>query len=290
MRFVLASLLILCAGNASAREAQSSTPQTPEHTQSKSTQSQAGESHVDKKIAKEPQTAVSAESNATTHYYQDDGRDKGIKEASDILLALFTAALVIVGYWQYRALKNHEKWMEKNVEIVTKVADAAKKNADAAEANAIAAEANTNTLKNIYRAWVLLEWKQRPGATAEQFDFYIKNWGQTPAKIELSALSGTIIPKEDLGDLPDADVFFITNNTLAPSESILIYSGNARPSDQKKWVPIANESNVFVWYGSVTYRDILNPSILHETGFCYWYSGRRSGLHVGGPAKYNTTT
>jgi hypothetical protein len=288
MRFVIASLLILCAVRAPSRSTQSPTRQSLQQTQNKSTQSQIDKAAASKEIPKEAQPSILAEGNSSSD--RDKGISKITKVISDGLLALFTLALVLVGYLQYRALHHHEKWMQKNVEIVTEIASAAKKNADAAEANAIAAEANTGTLQNIHRAWVLLEWKQAPGARAEQFDLYIRNWGQTPAKIELAALSETIIPKENLGDIPDAGVFFVTKNTLAPSESILIHSGNARTSDQKEWLAICDGSKVFVWYGSVAYRDVLNPIVPHETGFCYWYSARLTGLHVGGPDKYNKTT
>jgi hypothetical protein len=287
MRFVIASLLILCAVSAPSQSTQSPIRQNPQHTQNESALPQIDKTAANKEIHKEAPRSIPAEGKSSD-------RDKGIPEItkviSDSLLALFTLALVVVGYLQYRALRHHEKWMQRNVEIVTEIASAAKKNADAAEVNAIAAEANTGTLKNIYRAWVLLEWKQPPGSRAEQFDLYIRNWGQTPAKIEWAALSETIIPKENLGDLRDADVFFVTKNTLAPSESILIHSGNARTSDQKEWLAICDGSKVFVWYGIVAYRDVLNPIIPHETGFCYWYSARQTGLQVGGPDKYNRTT
>lgn len=66
-----------------------------------------------------------------THKEQD--RAQTIKEINDTLLVVFTALLVVVGFLQWRTLHHHEKWMERNVEIVTKIAEAAKKNAEIAE-------------------------------------------------------------------------------------------------------------------------------------------------------------
>jgi hypothetical protein len=52
-----------------------------------------------------------------------------VKEINDTLLVSFTGILALVGYLQYRNLREHEKWMRQNVEVAKAAADAAKKSA-----------------------------------------------------------------------------------------------------------------------------------------------------------------
>lgn len=138
MRALFASLFVLCAICPLAQ----STPHNPRRTQNNNTQSQVSKPSEDEEIAKRPQPAVPPEINVSNNCYQDSGRDKGsddgkTKDTSDFFLALFTLALVIVGILQWRVLRGHETWMQKNVEMVTRVADAADANTEAIKSQAI---------------------------------------------------------------------------------------------------------------------------------------------------------
>ena len=115
MRFVLASLLVLCAVSASAQSTQSPTPQNPQHTQNKN---QIRKTPGDKEIAKEPQPAVPVEINVSANYDQDSDRNKGshngiAKDISDFFLAIFTLALVVVGVLQWLVLPNTKRGCRK---------------------------------------------------------------------------------------------------------------------------------------------------------------------------------
>jgi hypothetical protein len=227
------------------------------------------------------------ESQASAEIHKEQDRAQTVKELNDTLLVVFTGLLVAVGVLQWLTFRQHEKWMGKNVDVVQKIADAA-------DANIKTAEASTNTLKNINRAWVLFNWNQRPMSTAEQFEISVINWGPTPARIEFSFFGWKILTKEELANLPVPPIYGPSGNLdgrmLAPKEPITIESGDAKRSAENDWQYIYNGAKVFVWYGVVKYRDILDASVLHETAFCHWYSSKRTGLHIGGPTEYNKAT
>jgi hypothetical protein len=230
-----------------------------------------------------------------------NGTNKHTQDAIDVegKLAKFTKYLVWVGALQFIALLGQAVvfWltlrkigkqadlMQTHAEHLKCVASAAGSNAVAAKSSAETAQRQTDALKNIYRAWVLFGWEH--GDVAEQFRLVFRNWGQTPAKIELAAFKEVIWDKDSLGGIPKADVFFVTQPILAPSESMPISSVNAKLAAGKEWGDVYSGKKVCVWYGTVQYKDILDPTISHETTFCYWYSAQRIGLYVGGPAEYN---
>ena len=140
MRVLLASLLVLCAATVLAQPAKSPAPQNPQKTQNNSAQSQVRKAPQDKDISKQSQPAVLGESNVSANYYEDQDKDKGKSEIAkvitDSLLALFTFALVVVGILQWRVLRKHETWMQRNVEMVTRIASAADANTKAIESQA----------------------------------------------------------------------------------------------------------------------------------------------------------
>jgi hypothetical protein len=71
------------------------------------------------------------------NYYDDQDKNRGkTNPVSDWLLAVFTLALVVVGVLQWRVLLKHETWMQKNVEMVTRIASAADANTRAIESQA----------------------------------------------------------------------------------------------------------------------------------------------------------
>jgi len=211
------------------------------------------------------------------------------KNVIDWLTFVCTVVLTIVGIVGTCLALQTLRAIQTEVKVAVKALRHSSKFADAAESSAETAQRHTDALKNIYRAWVLFGWK--PGPVSEKFDLFFKNWGQTPAKIEIAAFKEMVLPKDDLGNIPKADVFIITPSILAPSELMLIRSVDAKIAAGREWPDVYSGKKVCVWYGVVQYNDILDPSISHETSFCYWYNPKEiGGLHIGGPTESNKTT
>jgi hypothetical protein len=197
MRVLLVFLLTLFSANAAMPK--SLAAQTMQKAQSNSAQAQVSKTPDNKDISEQSQPVVATESNTTANYYEYQDKDKG-ESKPDWWLAIFTFALVVVGILQWLVLLKHETWMQKNVEMVTKVANAADANAkaiaaqsgimqgqieaiesqnrtmqesvtvarDAAQAardNASAAKASADALVNSERAWIMVtvEWVQPSG-------------------------------------------------------------------------------------------------------------------------------
>jgi len=240
-------------------------------------------------VVKQPRPV---EGQASAKAHDERERAQRIKEQTDILLAVFTGLLVVVGFLQWLILRQHERWMKKNVEIITKISCIARQNAEAAVSNAKTTETSTNALKNIHRAWVLTGWTM--GTTADKFELWFRNYGPTPAQVIAAHVESKIIRKEELSSLrlpPD----YGDNRVLAPQmippqdanitlESIDIRQ-KANMPDQ--WSAVWSGDKITVVYGFITYLDVLDPSVEHETKFCYWHSYKRNGFHVGGPSEYN---
>jgi hypothetical protein len=207
--------------------------------------------------------------------------------------ALFGAAL-----WAgYIALKTLRAIHQEAIEIKA-VGEAAQKNAAAAQTHAAVAEASTGTLKNIYRAWALVGSRYISGSPPDKVEIFIKNWGQTPCKIEFASCDYTVLLPKDISRLPvPADYGsrkIAVPKMLAPQEDTpLVYLDaqevvKSRRDDQ--WREVSYGLKEVVCYGIVRYRDVLDPSILHESAFCYSYSGQRIRYGICGPAEYNKAT
>jgi hypothetical protein len=280
MRYLL--LLLLYLGTADRPQKQPATnKQSPQEQKQKTainqpvsdTQQQGAEPVAKPTLPVQNQAAINA--------YQQQDRAQSIKEINDTLLVIFTGLLVGVGFLQWRVLRKHEEWMQKHDANLVKLVNAAVTSANATDAGTIA-------LKNIYRAWVLIVWRQ--GSVAEQFDLSLKNWGQTPARIEYMTLRETVVTGEDFSKLQSPDTFTSAPQTIAPSETTPVRLVNARSVANLDWDVVFHGKKSCVWYGVIAYRDVLDPSLLHETGFCFWYNGRHVGLNIGGPPEYNKAT
>jgi hypothetical protein len=245
------------------------------------------------KTAQEPPD-LRPESAPIIKSYTYNARNENDTEAAKIifdgLLVLATIGLVWVGIRQANILKKHEEWMEKHDEKLGKLAKSASDNASAANATATTADHSAVAIKNIHRAWVLFVWQQIPHGTAEEFTFSIRNWGQTPARIDCVMFDERVWVRSDLGNIPAASTFFTFPHILAPSEHWTIRRVNAKGVAGGEWSAVYNGTKVCVWHGMISYRDVLDEATIHETWFCYWYSPKEVGLHVGGPPEYNKAT
>jgi hypothetical protein len=223
------------------------------------------------------QPVGSNESQTRNDDHKEDERTQRVKEINDRLLVIFTGVLALVGILQFVAIARQEKWMRENVEV--------------SQDNARTAEASADALKHIYRPWILFRWELR-GRIAGAFIFSIKNWGQTPALVECCFFAPKVMTLEELTNLPvetDYKGPLRHPHMLAPSESFELPNGYCEPDSGGSWNEVYRGTKRLVWSGVVRYRDILNPDILHETRFCYWYAPNHGHPQVGA-SEQNTAT
>lgn len=130
---------------------------------------------------------------------QDSNTGQRVKEINDTLLVVFTFFLVVVGGLQWWALVHHEKWMRKNVEIVTKIADSAKKNAEVTEMALKLSER-----ADVLLSGVTLDHGDDPGGKSTRVVAQYKNFGRTRAKDVKLTLNLIIegVPATDSSRIP----------------------------------------------------------------------------------------
>jgi hypothetical protein len=241
------------------------------------------------------QPVADTRSSATTQFYtynnRDADRNETVKEIGDGLLVVFTAALVCVGWGQWRTLREHEKWMRKNVEVVTKVASAAKDGADAALLNAKAVIRSE-------RPWIIgaegddgFKLFSNP-ALVPKFSLAIKNSGRTPGRLvrvlmrfekraSLDGLRGfehdldiaNICPVPYVLIIP-RDVPFKVSATITGDQPITIEEMGA----------VRDGKLFLVAYGVIEYEDVFDaPDNSHKSGFFFYYA-------YGGPVSHGFQT
>jgi hypothetical protein len=101
-----------------------STAQSPkQHTGNK----QNAQAQVDKNANNQslPDTVKRPETQFYTYNNQNSEGQERPSKVIDYLLALFTFALVVVGYLQWKVLREHEKWMQKHDANLGKLAQSA---------------------------------------------------------------------------------------------------------------------------------------------------------------------
>jgi hypothetical protein len=161
--------------------------------------------------------------------------------------------------------------------------------------NAQAAEHSANSVKNIYRAWVLTRWNHR-GSDASSIDLWARNYGQTPAQVTARHCKMEVIKESDLTKLPSSPNYgpnrIAAPEMIPPREEVSILHTDIKTSAEitGEWDEVWSGRKITVIYGLIQYRDVLDPSVEHETRFCYWHSFKREGLNVGGPPEYNGAT
>ena len=270
-------ILLLCLSTA----AQSPKKHTPNKDSS--------QKQVEKPEVNQPRSDTRPPS--TTQFYtynnQDTDRNETAKEISDGLLVVFTAALVWVGWRQWRTLREHERWMQKNVEIVTKIASAAKDGADAALLNAQA------VIKS-ERPWII-------GSVGDdsfrlfgnpplvpRFWLSIKNSGRTPGKLvrvlmkfekrnSLDDLKGLEHDLDITNICPVPYVLIIPNDI--PFKISTTITGDS-PITSAEEAAIRDGKLFLVSYGVIEYEDVFDaPDKSHKMGFFFYYA-------YGGPTSH----
>jgi len=232
----------------------------------------------------------------------DHGQEKENKKSStDWWLAGFTGALVIVGVLQWCVLRKHEKWMKRNVRVVTKIALAAKQSAAA--------------MSNSERAWITasppepapqIGYISPPGPpeaartdTRNYFAALFKNEGRTPAIRENAAVVYRLF--NQLNDIPpDPDYGArgrLNDVPLAPGGSIKAFAflqpNVILPYDVAQ--AVFRQGAFLLAYGVIAYRDVFERK--HETRFGYIYHLPQGGDPIPSgfrtekvPATYNRAT
>jgi hypothetical protein len=323
MRLSIALLLLLCAIAGLAHPAQSPAVQNPQPTQRNSAQAQVRKAPENKDISKQSQPAVSTESNkVSANYYEDQDKDKGrAKPVSDWLLAIFTLALVVVGLLQWLVLRKHETWMQKNVEMVKKIATAAEANTKAIESQATimngqiaviedqnrtleesvavsrdaakSASLNAKAIINAERPWIVIE--IHPGKVdMEQFLFTATNKGRTPAEF-ISGDAAYIFILDPMKPPPlNRGSFNRPNDTLVIRDAgFEIYPDGVRPRrmvvDARNRRGEGDEPLILILYGGIVYRNIIDGTE-HETRWYCAYNFQENRFITTGPDGYNKHT
>jgi hypothetical protein len=240
-----------------------------------------------------PDTRQSSATPADNHKARE--RTEPVKEINDALLAIFTGALVVVGYLQWKTLRDHEKWMQKHDAKLEALADAAKKNADAASLNAQA-------VINSERPWLIVVIQQKAG----HLMFKASNEGRSPAIVlarfaqfsiqsDLRMLS---VPPFYGSPLP-IDVPLLTPNAghdqLGPFFDLYDYPfDETMHLDPELLAAIQKEKQHLVFWFKIVYTTQLaidGKLAPHETRYCCEYSPSMTAeVKAVGPAEYNKFT
>jgi hypothetical protein len=223
-------------------------------------------------------------------------------------LVLFTAALAIVGYFQYRTLRHHEEWMRKNVEVVTKIAEAAASSAktakdsltitderlrdsnEAAVLNAKAAQLNAQAVINAERPWIVVSFNARQGT--QQYAFIATNYGRTPAEI-VSANTIWTTAVDDVKELPVPPNYgtdILPYRKLLPQMQTWEFHVENVDEKVRSTSELREDRLRLVLYGCVKYNDMLDSASVHETRFCYRFVRNQGYLALAGPEQYNQRT
>jgi hypothetical protein len=314
LRFVLNVLLVLaCLGIAEYQQA--TDRPSPPNTKHEKQQPTKPNANGEKGTGTEPRPTVSAPPSnpaATTEHGSDIREARANADwwlaAFTGALVLFTAALAVVGYFQYRTLCHHEDWMRQNVEVVTKIAEAAASSAktakdsltitderlrasnEAAIANAKAAQLNAQAVINAERPWIGVSVNARQGT--QQYEFIATNYGRTPAEI-LSANTKWTTAVDDAKELavpPDYGTDVLSYRRLLPQMKTWEFHVENIDDKFRSTPELREDRLLLVLYGCVKYNDMLDSAGVHETRFCYRFLRKQGYWVLAGPEQYNQRT
>src|SRR5271157_216070 len=107
-------LLLLCLGTAAQSQKQPATnKQNPQEQVQKSATNQSIPDARQQNTEAVVKQSRPLESQVSANAHNESGRAQGIMEINDSLPVVFTFALAVVGYLQWRTLRSHEKWMRR---------------------------------------------------------------------------------------------------------------------------------------------------------------------------------
>jgi hypothetical protein len=283
MRSLLAVILCLCGFLQSTKQ-QTSNKQDEHPQTNKSTINQS--------------VLDSVKSPETQFYTYDNQKSEGnetAKDISDVFLALFTFALVVVSIMQWRVLRKHEEWMRKHDAKLGQLAEAADKNADAAKALAEetskSAEMQAQAIFLQYRPRIIVRF-------AKAYDFNVAELGKpATGKISLNIVNIGGTPARVVGG--SMAIWTAEGPRTQHSTKVEIHQGKdaaveeftLEPGEQKKWEStldaavtnsirwanyhegLATEPTMAVFLiGTIRYRDELN--IPRQTGINRKYDAK----------------
>jgi hypothetical protein len=184
--------------------------------------------------------------------------------ASTILVTLFTGALTVLAYRQWRS-------MEKQAQYTRDTLAETKKSADAAT---LAADVARDTLK-AQRAHATVEEFRLTGPQPCDFSYAINNYGVTPAKLVDQVICWIITA--NLPETPDygGGINFPTTIYVYPGKPTFTRVKISDPEIDRAFAGLtANAANVgvdLVMFGKITYDDVFGER--HVTGWVRTYAG-----------------
>jgi len=173
-------------------------------------------------------------------------------------IIIFTGALVIVGFLQYYAMRHQEIWMQKNVALAEKIANAARDSAEAASATVRLMRRYT---RRQMRARVFVVSANRIGGakpSSFEAEILMKNYGKVPAYKCTCAIALVLRPNP-----PGADSFPTLEPTGQEPRLVLPPDGEFRITrhlfsgtfEHQQHTMVGTGSQAVYFYGWIQYRD-----------------------------------
>ena len=270
-------------------------------------------------VAEVPSSTPAVTPATTRDQNQSTDNRQNVPKITDWIMVALTAAYVLVSVFLWFAVKRQAEISDRQANIAREAADAAKiaaeaainsattakesvrvseegasTSAEVALAHAKTAELHAQAVIDAERPWIVPEIKRNPGGGV-YYDFWIRNFGRTPAQIL------SIRPHEDTsrkgsdGGLPEEPDYglptvFQQSRILAPKKKWRYHKLTPIASDQRITESIANGSLHLMYWGIIEYRDVLRPDIPHETRFCFTYNRHLGEFVISGPSAYTKYT
>ncbi len=280
MRFVLASLLILCAVVAALQSTPKKSP--PNRGQQ---DEQANDKNVPSVSAQTAPICAPSESNIQIKTTSPE------QKASNWVDWFWPPewanwALVIVGIWAARIA----------IGTLEQIREETKHSGELTKTALLHAQAVINT----ERPWMLVEYEWQKTEGLEGIGFYTINKGETPAEIVEAYFERDILPciPDKLPIPPQYKSPILIpkrgDNLMVKGER---WDLNAVPIHPESWIDnsmkrdaVSNALEFVYSYGVIIYRDMLHESSdnagLHYTRFCFVYNVFLKTLFPTGPLEY----
>lgn len=258
MRLLL--FLVLAISTAAAQSQKQTTP-NKQGSQEQVQKSSANQNVTDV-IQQKPEAVVTQARPAEGQVHADTPKKNDwpqtVKEINDTLLVIFTGVLAYVGYLQWKTLRNHEKWMKRNVAIAKQTADAAKKSADVADLALRSAERAEITLESCGVLGELMN-----GADCRVI-LEFKNSGRTAAQYVRLALN---VVAEGVPETSNENIPSITIGAGMTANISSQQFGDFLTKDMA--IAVLTGRNPLRFIGEVAYKDVFGYSHTFKTAGTY---------------------
>jgi hypothetical protein len=193
-----------------------------------------------------------------------------VHAGSDVLIVIFTGALVLVGAIQVVAMFRQERWMREAVKVSDAATNAAKASADAATQSAQIAnatlKANRNAVRKQLRARVFVESAKRKGVSGPglfSVEVTIRNFGYVPA-YRCTFQTAIMLSPNPLGQnkfpavrMSGQEPRFVLPHGAETKTTVALMAGTFA---QKQHDLLMSGSWSVYLYGRIEYRDGFNRS------------------------------